>query len=139
MRGGPTRTNRSGGGPPGVPGGTRTVLRERMHRRVRGPPARASAKDFTAAWLPGAPAHCLRSAEVTESYVVEATSHAKPPAIVLGGIVPDDMVAALPLAPPPGFIRPVPLKPWQPWPEWLEGDSEAAPACTRQDLEGICT
>ena len=27
--------------------------------RARGPPARASAMDLVAAWLPGAPAHCL--------------------------------------------------------------------------------
>ena len=55
-------------------------------------------------------------AEVAEAYVVEPAPHAEPSAVVLGGVVPDGLVAALPLAPPSGLVRPVPFEPGLAWP-----------------------
>ena len=60
-----------------------------------------------ASWRPRTPL----CAEVEETYVVESAPHAKPPAIVLGGVVPDGLVATFPLAPPSGLVRLVPFGP----------------------------
>ena len=75
----------------------------------------------------------LRS-QVAEPDVVEAASHTKPPAIVLRGIVPDDLVAALPLPLPPGLDC---LIPFESRAAGLEGPSQASPSRTWEGLEGV--
>ena len=50
--------------------------------------------------------------QVAEPDVVKAASHTKPPAVVLRGIVADDLVAAVPLPPPPGLDCSIPFEPW---------------------------
>ena len=63
---------------------------------------------LVAAWLAGAAAHCfVRRSQKADA--VEATPHTEPIAIVLNGTVPDHLVAALPLALPPGIVCPVHL------------------------------
>ena len=66
---------------------------------------------LVAAWQAGAPVHCFVRKSQKRTYVVESASHAEPPAIVLGGIVPDGLVTTLPLASPPGLVRLVPFEP----------------------------
>ena len=66
--------------------------------------------------------------------VVKAASRAEPPAVVLGGIVADDLVSAVSLAPPPGFYRLVPFEPRSAGPE---GSGQAGPTRTRQGPEGV--
>ena len=65
--------------------------------------------------------------QVAKTDVVKATSHTKPPAVVLRGIVADDMMAALPLPLPPGFDCSIPFEPWA---TGLEGPSQASPTKT---------
>ena len=72
--------------------------------------------------------------QVTKTDVVEAATHTKPPAIVLRGIVADDLVAAVPLPPPPGFDCSIPLEPWA---TVSEGPSQASSTRARQGFEGV--
>ena len=72
---------------------------------------------FVAARLPGAPAHCLVRKSQKRAYVVKSASHAEPPTIVhlpscwVELYVSDDLMAALPLASPPGLVRLIPFDP----------------------------
>lgn len=82
----------------------------------------------------GRHARALLSAEVAASYVVKAASHAEVPAIVLGGVVLDNLVAALSLGLPPNFSRPVPLGPRPVGSEWSR---QTGPTGTGQALQGV--
>ena len=72
--------------------------------------------------------------QIAEPDVVKAAPHTKPLAVVLRGIVADDLVAALPLAPPPGFNCSIPFDPSA---TGLEGPSQASPTRTWEGLEGV--
>ena len=74
------------------------------------------------------------SAKVAKTHVVEAAPHAEVPAIVLGGVVPDDLVATLPLELPPNLICPVPP---DPRPVRLEWPRQTDPVGTLQAFQGI--
>ena len=92
--------------------GAGRVLRESMHLPpCEGAPSQGINNGLCCSLAARRP-RTLLSAEVAEPNVVESASHAEPPTIVLGGIVPDDLVAALPLASPRGLVRFVPFEPW---------------------------
>ena len=121
------------------PRGSKPGARRVLSKGVRLPPRQGPSSQGIRNGLGGSPVcrgSCapLRRSQVAEPDVVEAASHTKPPAIVLRGIVPDDLVAALPLQPPPGLDRPIPFESRA---SGLEGPSQASPARTWEGLEGV--
>ena len=77
--------------------GTGRVLRERVHLPPRERTPSEGVRDRLGSRLCGRRPYTLLGAEVAEPHVMEAAAHAQPPAVVLGGIVPDDLVASFAL------------------------------------------
>ena len=120
--------------PRGSGPGARWVLSKGMHF----PPRQGPSGQRISNGLGGSPVCRDRCAplcsQVAEPDVVEAASHTEPPAVVLRGIVPDGLVAALPLPPPPGLERSIPFESRAPG---LEGPSQASPTRAWEGPKGV--
>ena len=97
-------------GPRGFRARSRRMLRKGVDFPSREGTSRQGISDglgcCLASWRP----RTSLCAEVAETYIVESAPHAEPSAVVLGGVVPDGLVATLPLAPPSGLVRFVPFE-----------------------------
>ena len=117
-------------GPRAPRAGAGWVLRKGMHfPSCEGAPSQGISDGLGCGLASRRPRAPLR-AEVA----MESASHAEPPAIVLGGVVPDCLVATLPLASPPGLVRFVPYELGSARPG---ATSKAATARTRQGPERV--
>ena len=97
--------------PRGSGPGARRVLREGVHLPPRQGPSSQGIRFGLSGGLVCRGCRAPLNPQVAKLDVVGATSHTKPLAIVLRGIVPDDLVAALTLPLPPGLDRPIPFEP----------------------------
>ena len=120
--------------PRGSGPGARRVLREGVHLPPRQGPSSQGIRYGLGGGLVCRGCRAPLRPQVAEPDVVEATSHTKPPAIMLRGIVPDDLVTALTLPPPPGLDRPIPFEPRA---AGLQGPSKARPPGTWEGPEGV--
>ena len=98
-------------GPRGPRAGAGRVLRKGMYLPSREGAPRQGFSDGFGCGLASRRPRAAFITEVAEPFLVESALHAKPPAIVLGGVVPDGLVATFHLASPPGLVRSVPLEP----------------------------